>query len=1045
MAEASFSGISPATGFPPISQALRTCWAKSADFEGSAPRSWLPLVGHAMDAAGVMGELWDGWLDVQQRSLLTAPFEAAHLDNPGGSARSLLVFLAAVHDVGKLSIPFASKVPMLARAMRTRGGINVPDLPKDERSVRRDLVHGRVGEVIVARELRNRGVQGEFAQALASVVGAHHGAPATKALLRDTQNREWQWGDGPHSDSPVTWANLHHEFVGFCVEVAKCAPVFEVHPALPLGFLTLASGLTIVADWIASNPEFFPLADTEDFSFNYMPPGGESTRLARAWDQIMLPSPWVVHDTGVDATALLQRRFSFDRSAKARPIQDAAVKEARAAGGPCMLLIEDAMGAGKSEAGMLAAEVLAAKTGASGMIFALPTQATTDAMFDRLLGYLSTVADEKLQSDASDVHAELTVSLMHGRALMNEERNARWRAGRSMLDHALRSLDSLDGAECVGIDEPFQFGDRSYGGRTEDTDGSPVVHPWLSGRKKAVLAEFATSTIDHVLFAALKSKHLALRHLGLSQKVVIIDEAHASSDYMNVYLGVVLTWLGYYGVPVVVMSATLHQELRDRLSSAYRRGLALRHARTIETDSGPSVEQLLARRRRRWQNPNQSEELVVSPEENAHLAQEIAAYPRITRVDEKRTEVRSVAPALPLTDVHIVDSGIRDGDAVKIADLVDSLYADGGCILVVRNTVRAAQELFDVLKERHGSEVRLMHSRFTTADRLSNDHWLLQHFGKPRDGVSRPERAIVVATQVVEQSLDIDFDVLVTDLAPMDILLQRIGRVHRHPGRIRPSRLREPRCFVVGLPEASAAPEVDRGSTYVYGAWVLLRTAMILLSAPSEGYVVHLPSDIGRLVEETYEGVLDVPQQWEAALKEATRQKNRKLEKAQNSAATFLLGLPPQNTGESASLDDWLSVAAEADEEGRSGYAKVRDGEDTLEVILVEDDPDNGGLYTLPSREEPVPLPVRTDVVPTGRVERTLALSTVKLPARLTYPKIVDKVIDDLSRNYWEPWQSSPQLAGQLVLLLRDGTAHLAGSRISYSSETGLRVESEEN
>ncbi len=993
-----------------LSPALRVCWAKTNGQEGDNPTVWLPVVGHAMDTAGVMGHLWDNWLNAHQRELLSEPFRRGGSTDPDTSARKILCFLGATHDAGKLSKPFASKVAPLARQMRVKGGLDAPDRESIRQNGSGDLVHGRVGEVIVGRALEERGVDRDLARALASIIGAHHGMTVDRRTLRDTREREPEWGDRPGSNSTTQWNDVHAEFVDFCVLLTDVEEDLHRPLTLPMSFLTLASGLTIVADWIASNTDYFPLAAFEDTEFHYLGAGGQSERLRRAWEQVDLPAPWLAVDSGESATELLQRRFDLDESAHARPLQDAAIEMARTGTGPNMLLIEDAMGAGKTEAGALAAEILAARTGASGFLFALPTQSTTDAMFERMLTYLSTVADEKVATGAQYAHTELTTSLLHGRKQFNDKASDLYRSGRAMLDRAFQGLDVIGDPQDVDRDSP----------RTPPDHGALVTHPWLSGRKKAVLAEFVTSTIDHLLFAALKSKHLALRHLGLTQKVVIVDEAHASSDYMNVFLEIVLEWLGYYGVSVVILSATLHRELRERFALAYLRGLE---------DAGRIA-------------PDQDVDL--TPLQAGCNGAPASDYPRLMRVQSDGALVREIQAATPPSQVIIRADTVGIGPEA-VADMVDTLYREGGCLLVVRNTVGAAQELYEVLKGRHTGEdeVRLMHSRFTAADRQRNDQWLLDRFGKKatRENGERPKRAIVVATQVVEQSLDIDFDALVTDVAPVDILLQRIGRIHRHEGRTRPATLSDPVCHVIGMPtDTTTAPELDRGSRYVYGMWSLLRSALVLADAATPaGQVITLPSDIGPLVETAFEGDLGVPEAWSGAMKSAREDREKAIQKARIQAGTFLLSAPPIDGHDRATLDGWLSVAAEADEDGRRGYAKVREGDDSVDVMLVEEA--DGRLRTLPESSDDGALDLPTDRLPDHAAIRALAMSTVKLPASLTHLGVVDQVIDQIAQHcYWQAWQDSPDLKGQLFLILHGGETTILDRRLTYSPTTGLRV-----
>ena len=164
------------------------------------------------------------------------------------------------------------------------------------------------------------------------------------------------------------------------------------------------------------------------------------------------------------------------------------------------------MGAGKTEAALVCAEILAAKTKRTGVFFALPTQATSDGIFPRLLDWIKNL-------DTDSVHA---IELAHGKAQFNEDYQA------------LRLFG----------------GDANVG---EDEDDGVIVHQWFGGPKKTLLADFVAGTIDQLLLAALKQKHVMLRHLGLAGKVVVIDECHAYDAYMGQYLYRALNWLGVPG------------------------------------------------------------------------------------------------------------------------------------------------------------------------------------------------------------------------------------------------------------------------------------------------------------------------------------------------------------------------------------------------------------------------------------------------------------------------------------------------------------------
>lgn len=201
--------------------------------------------------------------------------------------------------------------------------------------------------------------------------------------------------------------------------------------------------------------------------------------------------------------------------------------------GPGVMVVEAPMGIGKTEAALAAAEVLAYRFHCGGLIVALPTMATTDAMFGRVLAWVRSLPSPH----------QLSMYLAHSKAALNDE------AG-TLPRHCAGHLYDEQGK----------------------ASAAAVAMGWLSGRKKGVLSTFVVATIDQVLFGALRSRHLALRHLALAGKVVIVDEVHAADAYMRAYLCRALQWLGAYGTPVVLLSATLPPDQREELLNAYESG-----------------------------------------------------------------------------------------------------------------------------------------------------------------------------------------------------------------------------------------------------------------------------------------------------------------------------------------------------------------------------------------------------------------------------------------------------------------------------------------
>jgi hypothetical protein len=210
---------------------------------------------------------------------------------------------------------------------------------------------------------------------------------------------------------------------------------------------------------------------------------------------------------------------------------------------------------------------------------------------------------------------------------------------------------------------------------------------------------------------------------------------------------------------------------------------------------------------------------------------------------------------------------LDDSPQTLAAELSHAL-ADGGCAVVIRNTVNRVREtaryLSSVLTD---TEVIVNHARFVATDRAANDQRLLDLFGPNGSAHRQNERFVVVASQVVEQSLDVDFDLMVTDLAPVDLVLQRIGRLHRHPRGVgqsdRSPRLRAPRCLITGIEDWSETPPSPvRGSRYVYESYHLYRSLAVLDPQLSGGVPLRLPEDIAPLVQRAYAGENVGPADW---------------------------------------------------------------------------------------------------------------------------------------------------------------------------------------
>ncbi|WP_046468440.1 CRISPR-associated helicase/endonuclease Cas3 [Allosalinactinospora lopnorensis] len=961
-----------------LTERARSAWAKSS--REDEDDAWLPLWCHMADSAEIAGRLWDHWLPRKVRHLIADAFPCGADD-----ARVLAVWLAAVHDIGKATPAFACQVGRLTGRMRDHGlEMRTYRELGDDRKL---APHGLAGQVLLQQWLtEHHGWRKTAIHQITTIVGGHHGVPPTHSDIKALTESPYLLRT---RGSEEAWHGVQEELLNACAEATGAAARLDAwrEAKLPQPVQVLLSALVIMADWIASNRDFFPYAPDASLT--------DPDRVENAWRQVELPSPWEAVEPVEDTAELFAARFDLPEEAEIRPVQEAAVRAAREVTGPGMLLVEAPMGEGKTEAALAAVESLAARAGAGGCFIALPTMATSNAMFPRLLKWLSRLPDHRAGTGAH------SVELRHSKSALNRDYARLPRhAGRAAAD-----IDR-DGA----ADHLDHRSDRRA------SSAALVAHHWLRGRKKGMLSSFAVGTVDQLLFAGLKSRHLALRHLAVAGKAVVIDEAHAYDTYMNTYLDRVLAWLGAYGVPVVVLSATLPAGRRRELAAAYA------GARRYDTAFDAVGEE--------------------------------RGYPLITAVVPGE-EPRLYRPAASgrATDVRLER---LDEDLGSLADRLAGELRDGGCAVVVRNTVRRVHETAHYLREYFAgtqTAIEVAHARFLDLDRAENDERLLATFGPPEKVAelrgNRPTGAhIVVASQVVEQSLDIDFDLMVTDLAPVDLLLQRMGRLHRHrrgEGQSeRPERLRQARCLITGADWEQSPPKPVDGSWRIYGLWPLLRAAAVLephlAAVEEEDRTVRLPDDISPFVQHAYGEDPAGPPEWRKALDEARDKYEVHQAKQGVEADVFRLSAPGRV---GRSLVGWVDAGVGDADDTAKGRAQVRDSDDSIEVLVVQRRAD-GTLATLPHlSEDRGGRSIPEDAAPPADLARTIAACSLRLPFPFTLSKLLDQAIEELEQNCFPAWQDKEchWLAGELVLVLDENCrTRLADCELSYSPTEGLEV-----
>ncbi|MEJ5927020.1 CRISPR-associated helicase Cas3' [Corynebacterium sp. H128] len=520
--------------------------------------------------------------------------------------------------------------------------------------------------------------------------------------------------------------------------------------------------------------------------------------------------------------------------------------------------------------------------------------------------------------------------------------------------------------------------------------GSVIASQWLSGRNRGILADFVVGTVDQVLMMALQTRFSMLRHVGLAGKVIIIDEVHAYDAYMSQYLYCTLEWLARYGVNVILMSATLPPQQRKKLAAAYASELA---------------------------------------SEAEMKALDSAAYPLVSVVNAEGVQAIQVPPRP--TDLIATVERIED-ELPTLCGEVSALLIDGGIALLICNTIKRAQETFDALIEVYPGEVELHHAAFIASQRSDKEDTLRAKLGpKERRGANRPLRQVVVATQVAEQSLDIDADVLVTDIAPIDLLIQRAGRLHRHqrPNTDRPKLVQQPKIFIRGVERVEPTPVFEAGAVAIYGEKLLLAT---LANLPS---VFQRPDDVSPLVHKVYSSMPGIPKEWQQSWQQACDLDQAKCDSAERRARTFRFPAPSQASDFNSLFTELHSVSERGSDNEERGCAQVRDAELTVDVVAIQNT--QYGYIPLGGESE-----VLEGTEPTWKQAQGLAGNTVRLPARMTRrERDFEEIIGELEQQTPFEWRNSGMLKGQVALRFdSDGEASIGRFVVRYTDVRGLEV-----
>ncbi|MCA1964758.1 MAG: CRISPR-associated helicase Cas3', partial [Prosthecobacter sp.] len=610
----------------------------------------------------------------------------------------------------------------------------------------------------------------EDAARWAALTAMHHGRPHFSGI--------WQKCERSIGGESEAWEAVRR---GIAEELAalwrvKWQPPLPAPPEGAWGWWL--AGLISVADWIGSDERFFS-AERATAPAEHV---GASMAAQKALSTI-----------GLHPLPRLPERSFFELFGF--PPNDLQTKAMQSIQSPGVYVIEAPMGMGKTEAALAAAYGLLRVGTASGIYFALPTQATSNRIHERVASFLTKIG------------CDLPRLIHSGSWLMEKDFQVpRWQSG-------------------------------------QPDDSRRYARDWFGTAKRALLAPFGVGTVDQALMGVIAVKHFFIRHYALAGKVVILDEVHSYDVFTGTLVEALVEALSSLGCTVIILSATLTMERRAAL---LRRGGG--------TQPLP----------------------------------ESRGFPLIT------STVHDPVPVDPPAVKPPVKLRFRE-ESECLREAVEAVRA-GARVLWICNTVDCAQATYHAIcGERCEGDppVGLLHSRFTFADRERLEQEWMKKLGKERD--PQAGGCLLVSTQIVEQSVDLDADLLITELAPTDMLFQRMGRLWRHWEKDQQRCRAEPETWILREPlslqalreaEESQLSDALGKKARVYAPYVLLRTLQHWHDQP----VVRLPDDIRDWLEATYEPRDDDPPAWKCLLKQMEDQRKSHLGRAET--AQNLWNLP---------------------------------------------------------------------------------------------------------------------------------------------------------
>lgn len=893
-------------------------WGKTG-----ADASYHPVLFHLLDVGHVAQLLLSDEALPRIREVLAHALGVAD----SNSLRHWLPLVIALHDIGKISPSFQGQVEEQKARLAALGFPFV--------DVGGSIRHQHLSAVWAESLPSSLSALRPLSTLIVDTYSGHHGQfpeerimPFARQFVSHHEPAEW-------ADLRLAAVDLVRREFSLPATIAAAPPNLRAATAALTGFL-------ILCDWLGSDQGAFPPQPNLTLD-EYVPLSRDRARKA-------------VTETGFLCS---HRRPSwpgfqaaFPDITTPRPLQRVIADDLLSATDwPGLFIIEAPTGEGKTEAALMLAWKLSSLGWSDELFFGLPTIATSNQMYGRVLRFVN--------RERTDSHP---VKLIHGQAALVEQ--AHW-------------IDVL--------------GDR------DDPESPAYAAPaWFSSKKRAVLAPFGVGTVDQVELGVLSARHYMLRLFGLAGKVVIIDEVHAYDTYMNTIIDHALSWLAMLGTPVILLSATLPSRRRRRLARAYRAGL-------------------------------RGESLDLSPAP----ANTPMPYPLISVYTRAGARTMS-PPADPSRAQRLTIEFVPDLPADVEAGRLLDLNEHGGAIARITNTVGRAQAIFAHLRKIAPPNVEcyLLHSQLPGDERLAREQQITERLGPQR---VRPldERIIVVGTQVLEQSLDYDVDLMISDFAPIDLLLQRAGRLQRHVERDRPLAFRTSTTLQLVLNVKEDGEPDFRPVASVYEPFILWKAWFTLRGRQNDDQriVLSLPADYRSLIEATYDDRWEVVPEghpFRPGIERSWTAYQRQLHQKQQRATERLIPDPDPDLR----ISEGVFLSFEEDEDGGKqgwGFAATRDGQETITLLPLHRVA--AGVALHPAGE----------ALRASTCDRDCQLRLLQRAIRVSNQTVV-KELPKLTQAGLGWFRRAPLLRHAYPLVLDSGETEIGGQVVRLDPDLGLVI-----